>query len=81
MVLEATLLLEEGKVRDPRDIERGVVFGLGFPMARGGLLYWADAFGTEQILAMLRDLEPLGARFQPTPMLLDMAGRKGRFLD
>ena len=81
MVLEATRLLEEGTVRDPRDIERGVVFGLGFPMARGGLLYWADAFGTEKILAMLRDLEPLGARFQPTAMLLDMAGRKGRFLD
>ena len=31
MVLEATRLIAEGKVADPRDVDLGVLFGLGFP--------------------------------------------------
>ncbi|MCX7427692.1 MAG: 3-hydroxyacyl-CoA dehydrogenase NAD-binding domain-containing protein [Planctomycetia bacterium] len=73
MVLEATRLIEEGKVADPRDVDLGVLFGLGFPPARGGLLYWADTLGASEIVEMLRPLESLGPRAEPTPMLLEMA--------
>jgi 3-hydroxyacyl-CoA dehydrogenase/enoyl-CoA hydratase/3-hydroxybutyryl-CoA epimerase/3-hydroxyacyl-CoA dehydrogenase/enoyl-CoA hydratase/3-hydroxybutyryl-CoA epimerase/enoyl-CoA isomerase len=73
MVLEATRLIEEGKVADPRDVDLGVLFGLGFPPARGGLLYWADTLGASRIVEMLRPLESLGRRAEPTPMLLEMA--------
>jgi 3-hydroxyacyl-CoA dehydrogenase len=45
MVWEARRILAEGKVGDPRDIDAGVIFGLGFPAARGGLLWWADTLG------------------------------------
>jgi len=79
MVLEATRLLEEGTVRDPRSIDLGAIFGLGFPASRGGLLYWADTVGIERILALLRAMEPLGSRVAPTAMLLDMARGRGRF--
>ena len=79
MILEATRLLEDGTVRDPRAIDLGAIFGLGFPAARGGLLYWADTVGIERILAMLRALTPLGPHVAPTGMLLDMARRGGRF--
>jgi len=81
MVLEATRILAEKKIRDPREIDLVVLFGLGFPAARGGLLYWADTLGPEKILAMLRDLEALGERARPTPMLLEMAAAKRRFYD
>jgi 3-hydroxyacyl-CoA dehydrogenase/enoyl-CoA hydratase/3-hydroxybutyryl-CoA epimerase/3-hydroxyacyl-CoA dehydrogenase/enoyl-CoA hydratase/3-hydroxybutyryl-CoA epimerase/enoyl-CoA isomerase len=76
MVLEATRLLEEGKVRHPGDIDLAVLFGLGFPASRGGLLYWADSVGADRILDMLRPLEALGPRLQPT-RLLQETGRDG----
>lgn len=40
---EARRIIEEGKVRDPQDIELGVVHGLGFPAVQGGLFPWIDA--------------------------------------
>ncbi len=81
MVLEATRVLEEKRVRDPRDIDLGVLFGLGFPASRGGLLYWADTVGARRIVEMLRPLEPLGERVRPTPLLLERAGSGRRFYD
>jgi 3-hydroxyacyl-CoA dehydrogenase/enoyl-CoA hydratase/carnithine racemase len=78
MVLEATRILEAKVVRDVRDVDLGLIFGVGFPPYRGGLLFWADTLGATKIVEMLKPLESLGARTQPTPMLLDMAktGRK-----
>jgi len=75
MVLEATRLLEEKHVRNPRDVDLGVLFGLGFPPSRGGLLYWADTLGAREITRRLRSLESLGPRARPTKMLLEMAGQ------
>ncbi|MGC4003221.1 MAG: 3-hydroxyacyl-CoA dehydrogenase NAD-binding domain-containing protein [Pirellulales bacterium] len=45
MVLEATMVLEEGLVRRVEDVDLGVVLGLGFPAFRGGVLRWADEVG------------------------------------
>jgi 3-hydroxyacyl-CoA dehydrogenase/enoyl-CoA hydratase/3-hydroxybutyryl-CoA epimerase/3-hydroxyacyl-CoA dehydrogenase/enoyl-CoA hydratase/3-hydroxybutyryl-CoA epimerase/enoyl-CoA isomerase len=73
MVLEATRILAEGKVRDARDVDLGLIFGVGFPPFKGGLLFWADTLGTAKIVEMLKPLESLGERYRPTPMLLDMA--------
>ena len=38
MVLEATRILEAKVVRDPRDVDLGLIFGVGFPPFKGGLL-------------------------------------------
>ncbi len=78
MVLEATRILEEKKVRDVRDVDLGLIFGIGFPPFKGGLLFWADTLGPVKIVEMLKPYEKLGARYQPTPMLTAMAksGRK-----
>jgi len=73
MVLEATRLLEERRVDDPRSIDLAVILGLGFPVSRGGLLHWADSLGARRIVAMLDGLSDLGPRLQPTPLLLEMA--------
>jgi 3-hydroxyacyl-CoA dehydrogenase/enoyl-CoA hydratase/3-hydroxybutyryl-CoA epimerase/3-hydroxyacyl-CoA dehydrogenase/enoyl-CoA hydratase/3-hydroxybutyryl-CoA epimerase/enoyl-CoA isomerase len=79
MLLEATRLLEENKVRDPRDIDLGVLFGLGFPAAQGGVLWWADGLGAARIIEMLRPLQRLGQRAHPTALLRTMARRAGHF--
>ncbi|MEX2093289.1 MAG: 3-hydroxyacyl-CoA dehydrogenase NAD-binding domain-containing protein [Pirellulales bacterium] len=73
MLLEATRMLEEKIVRDVRDVDLGLIFGLGFPPFKGGLLYWADTLGAAKLLEMTKPFEPLGARFQPTPLLKEMA--------
>ena len=73
MLLEATRVLEAGIVRDPRDVDLGMIFGLGFPAEKGGLLYWADSLGTPHILERLKPLAHLGTRIQPTPLLLELA--------
>jgi 3-hydroxyacyl-CoA dehydrogenase/enoyl-CoA hydratase/3-hydroxybutyryl-CoA epimerase/3-hydroxyacyl-CoA dehydrogenase/enoyl-CoA hydratase/3-hydroxybutyryl-CoA epimerase/enoyl-CoA isomerase len=79
MILEATRILEDGEVRDPRDIDLGVIFGLGFPARRGGLLWWANTIKPAALLEMLRPLESIGQRWHPTRLLLEMAAQGGRF--
>ncbi len=77
MLLEATRVLEAGLVRDARDVDLGLIFGLGFPPFKGGLLFWADQVGAATIVEWLKPHEALGERMQPTPLLLEMA-REGR---
>ena len=81
MVLEATRVLQEQKVRDPRDVDLGLIFGIGFPPFKGGLLFWADTIGTGKIVELLKPFESLGERFHPTPLLLELAASGRKFYD
>jgi len=81
MLLEATRVLEAGIVRDPRDVDLGMIFGLGFPTEKGGLLYWADTVGAARIVERLKPLAHLGARMRPTELLLDLARHGKHFYD
>jgi 3-hydroxyacyl-CoA dehydrogenase/enoyl-CoA hydratase/3-hydroxybutyryl-CoA epimerase/3-hydroxyacyl-CoA dehydrogenase/enoyl-CoA hydratase/3-hydroxybutyryl-CoA epimerase/enoyl-CoA isomerase len=80
MLLEATRALEQGIVRDPRDVDLGLIFGLGFPAFKGGLLFWADTVGAERLLESLARFESLGPRMAPTPLLKELARSHGSFL-
>ncbi len=62
MLLEATRLLEEGKVRNVRDIDSAVLFGLGFPAEKEGLLRWADRLGAQRVVTLLQSLGTMGPR-------------------
>lgn len=79
MLLEATRMLQRGDVRDAGQIDLAVILGFGFPPSRGGLLYWADQLGAARIVELLGTLDYLGARAQPTSLLLEMAQRGGTF--
>lgn len=79
MLLEATRVLEEKLVRDVRDVDLGLVFGIGFPPFRGGLLFWADTVGLDQVMKRLEPLAKLGKRMQPTPLLVEMAKSGKKF--
>lgn len=79
MLLEATRMLEDRIVRDVRDVDLGLIFGLGFPPFKGGLLYWADTIGAAKLLEMVKPFEPLGTRFKPTELLKRMAAEGSKF--
>jgi 3-hydroxyacyl-CoA dehydrogenase len=73
MLLEAVRALDEGLVRDGRDIDLAVIHALGFPPFRGGLLAWADTLGPAEVVRRLEPLADLGPRMVPTDRLLGMA--------
>jgi 3-hydroxyacyl-CoA dehydrogenase/enoyl-CoA hydratase/3-hydroxybutyryl-CoA epimerase/3-hydroxyacyl-CoA dehydrogenase/enoyl-CoA hydratase/3-hydroxybutyryl-CoA epimerase/enoyl-CoA isomerase len=81
MLVEATRVLEENIVRDPRDVDLGLIFGIGFPPFHGGLLFWADTLGAEQIVEMLKPYESLGPRFHATELLTELAAKGHEFYD
>jgi 3-hydroxyacyl-CoA dehydrogenase / enoyl-CoA hydratase / 3-hydroxybutyryl-CoA epimerase / enoyl-CoA isomerase len=79
MLLEATRTLEEGIVREPGDVDMGLILGIGFPPFRGGILRWADTVGASVIVEKLKKYAPLGKRYEPTESLLKLAREGGTF--
>jgi 3-hydroxyacyl-CoA dehydrogenase/enoyl-CoA hydratase/3-hydroxybutyryl-CoA epimerase/3-hydroxyacyl-CoA dehydrogenase/enoyl-CoA hydratase/3-hydroxybutyryl-CoA epimerase/enoyl-CoA isomerase len=79
MLLEATRALEEGIVREPADVDMGLILGIGFPPFKGGVLRWADAEEAAKIFERLKKYAHLGKRFEPTESLKKLAAEGGRF--
>ena len=80
MVSEAVRCLEDGILRSPRDGDIGAVMGLGFPPFRGGPFRWIDQQGAAAVADRLRSLaKEHGTRFEPAPMLAELADREERF--
>jgi 3-hydroxyacyl-CoA dehydrogenase/enoyl-CoA hydratase/3-hydroxybutyryl-CoA epimerase/enoyl-CoA isomerase len=79
MLVEASLVLTEGIVRDPADVDMGLILGIGFPAFRGGLLRWADTIGLDKIVEILAKYEHLGPRFRPTEQMRRLATEKKGF--
>ncbi|MEK7466711.1 MAG: 3-hydroxyacyl-CoA dehydrogenase [Planctomycetota bacterium] len=74
MVNEAAFALEEN-VASPSDIDLAMVAGTGFPMAKEGLLRWADSVGLDRILGSLDVWKrTAGERFWPAALLRRMVG-------
>ena len=82
MVNEAAHALEEQVVEGPDPVDLAMVMGTGFPPFRGGLLRWADSEGIQQIHDALSEYTgALGNRFEPAPLLVQMAEQNRTFTD
>jgi 3-hydroxyacyl-CoA dehydrogenase/enoyl-CoA hydratase/3-hydroxybutyryl-CoA epimerase/enoyl-CoA isomerase len=75
MLTEASRVLTEGVVREPADVDMGLILGIGFPAFRGGLLRWADSEGLPKLVARLEKCAALGKRFEPTEQLRQLAAQ------
>ena len=53
MVNEGHLILEEGKAQRASDIDVVWVYGYGWPIYRGGPMFWGDLEGAKKIVAGL----------------------------
>ncbi len=73
MLVEASRVLADGIVRQPADVDLGLILGIGFPAFKGGLLRWADSIGSAKMLEKLKAYEGLGPRFHPTDQMRQLA--------
>src|SRR5207253_2753490 len=73
MLVEASRVLTEGIVREPADVDMGLILGIGFPPQKGGILRWADTLGMKTVLERLKKYEKLGPRFVPTEQMRKLA--------
>jgi 3-hydroxyacyl-CoA dehydrogenase/enoyl-CoA hydratase/3-hydroxybutyryl-CoA epimerase len=74
MLNESARCLGEDILGSARDGDIGAIFGLGFPPFRGGPFRFIDALGVDEVVQKLRHYEGIhGARFEPAPVLAEMA--------
>jgi 3-hydroxyacyl-CoA dehydrogenase len=77
---EAARILAEGVAYRPSDVDVMWIGGFNFPRYRGGLMYWADSIGVEEIYRQIRSLEQrYGKRWAPAPLLVELAEKKMGF--
>ena len=74
MVNEGARILTEGKAQRASDIDVVWIYGYGWPVYRGGPMFWADLEGADTIA---KGLEKHG--FELAPLLKEKAESKGRF--
>ena len=78
MVFEAVRCLEEGIVETPTELDVSLIFGLGFPPFRGGLLRYADRIGAAELVASGERYQKLNPTYEPPQMLRDLAAKGSR---
>jgi 3-hydroxyacyl-CoA dehydrogenase len=83
MANEGARLLTENIAYRPVDIDIVYLDGYGFPATRGGPMYHADRLGLANVLETVRRYAAgrQGWAWEPAPLLLELAGRGGRFAD
>jgi 3-hydroxyacyl-CoA dehydrogenase len=71
---EAALMIEEGICDRPQDMDLALIYGLGYPPYRGGILRYADKWGLKNVYQKLVGLEKqYGPRFKPADLIKEMA--------
>lgn len=83
MINEAAEILKDGIVQRASDVDLGLIFGIGFPPFRGGLLRYADGEGLEKILAALNDFKASvdKDRYAPSSYLEELVASKTSFYE
>jgi 3-hydroxyacyl-CoA dehydrogenase/enoyl-CoA hydratase/carnithine racemase len=71
---EAAYMIQEEICDRPQDMDLAIIYGLGFPPYRGGILRYADSWGIRNVYEHLLKLEQgHGVRFKPASLLKEMA--------
>ena len=83
MVNEGARILEEGIAARALDVDIVWIYGYGFPVYRGGLMFWADQVGLATILERIKTFydETGDESWQPAPLLERLVAENKRFAD
>ena len=81
MINEAAYILDENIVSTAQEVDLGLIFGIGFPAFRGGLLRYADHEGLDRIVSTMKDFarDIDRNRYQVAPYLQTLVDEKRRF--
>ncbi len=80
MINEGAKILAEGIAQRASDIDVVWIYGYGWPVYRGGPMFYADTVGAANVVAALEKYLPkLGAGFEIAPLLRQMAQQGKRF--
>jgi len=80
MVNEGAKILEEGIAQRASDVDVVWVYGYGWPVYRGGPMFWADSVGLQNIVDGLKRQEArMGSDFSFSKLLLDKAAKGESF--
>jgi 3-hydroxyacyl-CoA dehydrogenase len=82
MINEGAKILEEGKAIRASDIDVVWVNGYGWPVYRGGPMYYGDQIGTDKVLAKMQEFQAKnGDDFKPSALLEKLAADGKKFSD
>ncbi len=79
LITESARCLEEKIVTTPMEVDLGVIYGLGFPPFRGGVLKYADTVGLENICEKASQYSSLGGCYTPPAYMLKLVKEKKSF--
>jgi len=81
LCIETVRCLEDGIVEHPAEADMGLIFGIGFPPFRGGALRYIDSMGVAAFCEMADKYADLGALYEPTKGLREMAKAGKKFFN
>jgi len=79
MVNEGAKILEEGIAARPLDVDVIWIYGYGFPVYRGGVLFWADSVGLKTIYDKVSQIhQETGSDIWKPAALLEKLAKEGK---
>jgi 3-hydroxyacyl-CoA dehydrogenase len=80
MINEGAKILDEGKALRASDIDIVWINGYGWPVYRGGPMFYADTIGLGEVLAKMKAFQSaMGDDFKPSPLLERMVSEGNTF--
>ncbi len=79
MINEVARCLEERIVASPHEADMALLYGIGFPVFRGGACRYVDQAGVANFVATADGLASLGKLYEAPKLLRDMAASGRRF--
>ncbi|WFU71254.1 3-hydroxyacyl-CoA dehydrogenase NAD-binding domain-containing protein [Bradyrhizobium sp. CB2312] len=82
IINEGARILEQGIAARPGDIDVVWLYGFGWPIYRGGPMYYADQIGLDGVLTKMRELQvTMGDEFKPAALLETLVAEGRKFAD
>ena len=79
MCIESARCLEDNIVSSASEVDMGLVYGVGFPPFRGGVLHHVDSMGLAAFCQRADEFAHLGPLYHPTDSMREMAASGGTF--
>ncbi len=82
LINEGAKILGEGIAIRPSDVDLIWVYGYGFPIGKGGPMFFADQVGLSEIYEVMKKLcDEHGDMLRPAPLLEELANSGKSFAD